>query len=462
MDELVADADEATLPITPLCGDELKDWLAGQPGRIAAWVHSSGFTAKAGEHILIPGGDGEAERVLLGVERHDDIWAYADLPVALPRRRYRLDGARTQLSADRAALGWLLGAYAFERYKPRERPAAELVWPEAADREAVRRAAAATRLVRELINTPAGDLGPAELAEAVRAEGKHYGAKTQVIAGEQLLKRGFPAIHAVGRASAREPRLVDLRWDGGDSARLTLVGKGVCFDTGGLDLKSASGMNLMKKDMGGGAHALALARMIMDAELPVRLRLLIPAVENSVAGNAFRPLDVLRTRKGLTVEVGNTDAEGRLVLADALAEAGRDDPDVVVDFATLTGAARIALGPDLPAMFSNDDDLAGHLSRAGEREQDPLWRLPLFEPYRKLLDSPVADLSNIAEGPYGGAIVAALFLRAFVPEAARWAHFDIMAWNTSAKPGRPKGGEAMGLRAGHAALAAWLSERESG
>jgi leucyl aminopeptidase len=305
-------------------------------------------------------------------------------------------------------------------------------------------------------------MGPEALAEAVRQEGKRYGAKTTSIVGDQLLKRDYPAIHAVGRAAAQEPRLVDLRWNNGAGPQVTLVGKGVTFDTGGLDLKPASGMALMKKDMGGAAHALALAKLVMDAELPVSLRLLIPAVENSVSADAFRPGDVLRTRKGKTVEIGHTDAEGRLVLADALAEAERDDPALVLDFATLTGAARVALGPELPALFANDDGLAADLSAAGESERDPLWRLPLHKPYRSWIDSKVADLNNVAEGGFAGAIVAALFLQEFAPSKAAWAHLDLMAWTASPKPGRPKGGEAMGLRAAFDGLQRWLARREEG
>jgi leucyl aminopeptidase len=457
---LAEEADESTLPITPLGRDQLTDWLAGQPGYVAAWVQSSGFAARAGSHALIPGEDGALARVLLGVDDIEDPWAFASLPSQLPRRRYRIDGGLDRRAAERAALGWLLGCYAFDRYKARETEPATLVRPTAAERANVLRLAAATALVRDLINTPANDMGPEALGEAVRAEGKRYGGKTTTIQGEQLLKRGYPAIHAVGRAAAQEPRLVDLRWNNGGGPQLTLVGKGVTFDTGGLDLKPASGMSLMKKDMGGAAHALALAKLVMDAELPVSLRLLIPAVENSVSADSFRPQDVIQTRKGKTVEIGNTDAEGRLVLADALAEAERDDPEVLIDFATLTGAARVALGPDMPALFANDDRLADRLVRAAAGERDPLWRLPLHEPYRSWLDSQVADLTNIPEGGYGGAIAAALFLRAFVPERAAWAHIDLMAWNQTAKPGRPKGGEAMALRASFAAVRSWLDARE--
>ena len=457
---LVEEPDESPLPITPLAPDELDDWLARQPGHVAAWVRSSNFTGKAGSHALIPGADGALARVVLGVGDPEDPWAYAGLPTALPERRYQIDAELTRVPAERAALGWLLGCYAFDRYKAPERTPATLVRPAAAEHAAVARAAAATALVRDLVNTPANDLGPEELAEAVRTEGKRYGGKTTTIEGDQLLKRGFPAIHAVGRAAAQAPRLVDLRWNNNGGPQITIVGKGVTFDTGGLDLKPASGMKLMKKDMGGAAHALALAKMVMDAELPVSLRLLIPAVENSVSADSFRPQDVIQTRKGKTVEIGNTDAEGRLVLADALAEAERDDPELVIDFATLTGAARVALGPDLPALFCGDDALANGLLDAATREHDPLWRLPLYDGYRSWLDSPVADLNNIAEGGFGGAIVAALFLREFAPKTAAWAHLDLMAWNQSGKPGRPKGGEAMGLRACYAGLQDWLERRD--
>lgn len=446
---------EETVPITPVRADDYDNWLDAQNAATAAWLRASGFKGKAGSHALLPGADSGLAGVVVAVESFDDLWSYAGLPTALPGGTYHLDADFDETAAERAALGWALGAYAFDRYKKRETPPASLVLPENAARARVARLAAAIGLVRDLINTPASDLGPAELAEAVRAEGKHYGARTHVISGEQLLKKNYPAIHAVGAASSREPRLIDLRWKNNGGPQITLVGKGVVFDTGGLDMKNPAGMRIMKKDMGGAAHALGLAKLIMDANLPVSLRLLIPAVENSVAGNAFRPGDILNTRAGKTVEVGNTDAEGRLVLADALAEAEKDRPEVLIDFATLTGAARVALGPDLPAMFCNDDALAKRLEDAGTSENDPVWRLPLFGGYRRWLDSSIADLNNIADSSYGGAIVAGLFLQAFVPKGAAWAHFDVMAWNTTGQAGRPKGGEAVGLRAAFAAVRAW-------
>jgi len=436
-----------TLPITPLTRDQLDLWLPTQAPAVAAWVSSTGFTAEAGQVSLIAGEDGRLARVLAGIGGADEPWSYAGLPGALPPGSYRLDADLAPEAANRAALGWALGSYTFTRYRKSDKALPVLVWPRGATRAAVERAAGATFFVRDLINTPAADMGPAELAEAARMLADEFEGKLKIIAGTDLLTQNFPAIHAVGRASPREPRLLDLTWGRRADPKVTLVGKGVCFDSGGLDLKPSSGMLLMKKDMGGAAHALGLARMIMMAGLPVRLRVLIPAVDNAVSGDALRPLDVITTRKGLTVEVGNTDAEGRLVLADALAEADRDKPDLLVDFATLTGAARVALGPELPALLCNDDALATELLAEGDAAADPLWRLPLWQPYRKGLESKVADLNNVASHAFAGAIVAGLFLESFVSRTTPWAHLDIMAWNTATKPGRPEGGEAMGLRA---------------
>ncbi|MEE8499304.1 MAG: leucyl aminopeptidase family protein [Kiloniellales bacterium] len=445
------------VPITPLAKDALEGWLEGRPAAEAAWVLAVGFKAEPGAFCLLPGEAGALGRVLAGIDPEDDLWSYAGLPAKLPAPesggapggRYVIDAELDPEAATRAALGWALGTYAFTRYRKAERRFAKLAWPKAADQGAARRTAEAIFLVRDLINTPAGDMGPAELAAAATTLARRHKAKASIILGEALLKRNYPAIHAVGRASARAPRLIDLRW-GERGPRVTLVGKGVCFDSGGLDLKSASGMKLMKKDMGGAAHVLGLAAMIMGARLPLRLRVLVPAVENSVSGEAFRPLDVLKTRKGLSVEVGNTDAEGRLVLCDALAEADRENPDLIVDFATLTGAARVALGSELPALFCNHDGIAEALFAHGREVHDPVWRLPLHKPYRRLLDSKVADLNNVSSGAYGGAITAALFLAEFVRPETPWVHLDIMAWNLATRPGRPEGGEAMGLRAVYA------------
>ena len=449
---LIAAPVDNSLPITLLSADQLNAWLRGKPAGLKAWVTGSGFQAAPGTFCLLPGKGGAPARVLAGIDPEPEIWSFAGLPAALPAGTYHLDPAPRPALAEQAALGWLLGTYEFTRYKKSDRRFATLVCPKGADRAAAQRLAEGIFLVRDLVNTPAGDMGPAALAEAATALAKKHKAKIAVIAGDALLEKNYPTIHAVGRAADDAPRLIDLRW-GGRGPRITLVGKGVTFDSGGLDLKSAAGMKLMKKDMGGGAHVLGLASVIMAAKLPVRLRVLVPAVENAVSGNAFRPLDVIRTRKGLTVEVGNTDAEGRLVLSDALAEAASETPDLIVDFATLTGAARVALGTELPAMFCNRERTAAGLLRHSVKSGDPVWRLPLHRPYRRSLESKVADLNNISNGPFGGAITAALFLQEFLPPEIPWIHLDIMAWNLAGRPGRPEGGEAMGLRAVYGLIA---------
>ena len=436
--------------LIPLAAADLKAWLREQSPARRAWVEGQAFSAAGGALLLLPGADGAPEAALLGVDRDQPLWSYAVLPGALPAATYRIEAALPEGEADQAALGWLLGAYRFARYKSGSRGKTavrpRLVMPKGARRQRVLALAAGIALTRDLVNTPANDMGPAELAAAARALARHHKARCKVILGEALLKQNYPAVHAVGRASDRAPRLIDLRW-GSKGPKVTLVGKGVCFDSGGLDLKSAAGMKLMKKDMGGAAHVLGLAAAIMGAGLKLRLRVLVPAVENAVSGNAMRPLDVVPTRKGLTIEIGNTDAEGRVILSDALTEGAREKPDLMIDFATLTGAARIALGTEVPALFCNDDDLAERLAAASQAEGDPLWRLPLHAPYRRLIKSKVADLDNAPAGGYGGAITAALFLEAFVEPAVPWAHFDVMAWNTSSRAGRPEGGEAMAFRA---------------
>ncbi|WP_420402688.1 leucyl aminopeptidase family protein [Nisaea sp.] len=447
----VAKATPKSIPLTPVSAATLPGWLKGAETRAARWVRDSGFKADAGAVCFVPGGDGGFERVLFGVAESaapgGGLWDLAPLPALLPKGRYYLDAALAPEAATRAATGWAFAHYSFDKFREKTVFRAELVWPEGADRDEVIRLAEATALARDLINRPANDLGPAELAAAAEDLAKSYKAKFSVIAGEALLAENFPMIHAVGRAADRAPRLIDLRWGKKSHPKVTIVGKGVIFDSGGLDLKPASAMLMMKKDMGGSAQALALAKLVMDAKLPVRLRVLVPAVENAVSGNAFRPMDILSSRKGLTVEVGNTDAEGRLVLADALTEADSETPDMILDFSTLTGAARVALGTDLPALFSNDDVLAADLLEAGLAEDDPLWRLPLHKPYKAMLKSPNADLSSTGSGPYAGAITAALFLEHFVSPGTRWAHVDLMAWNLKSNPGRPEGGEAMGIRA---------------
>lgn len=445
--------------LVPLTRTGLTDWLdAHEEAR--TWVEAVGFTAEPGSVCLLPAPDGRLAAVLAGLaDPAEDPWSLSALPARLPPGCYRLaPEPATAQAASWAALGWTLAGYVFDRYKtsaPR-RDAPALVWPGRADRGWVSACAEATCLVRDLINLPAADLGPAELAGAAETLAARFDAHCRTIVGDGLLAENYPAIHTVGRAAstARRPRLIDLGWGDPAAPRVTLVGKGVCFDSGGLDLKPSSAMKLMKKDMGGATHVLGLALMIMAAKLPVRLRVLIPAVENAVSGEAMRPLDVLTTRKGLTVEIGNTDAEGRLILADALAEAAREEPDLLIDIATLTGAARTALGPDLPALFCNDETLAADILAAGLTEADPLWRLPLHAPYRRLLDSKVADIASVSDGPYAGAITAALFLQEFVGPKIAWAHLDVMAWNGSARPGRPEGGEALALRALFAAIAA--------
>ncbi len=410
-----------------------------------------------GTHCLIPDETGAVARVAVGVQDPLGLWDLAGLPSRLPPGRYALDH---RLSADRAgvaALSWALGSYSFGRYtsdKDENRTATVVLeWPRNCDRKAVERAANATFLVRDLATTPASDMGPEQLAAAARKLARTYKAKCTVTTGDALLKNNYPLIHAVGRASPRAPRLIDLRWGPAQAPKLSIVGKGVCFDSGGLDLKSSSNMLLMKKDICGGAQALGLALMIMDAGLKVRLRVLIPAVENSVSGNAYRPGDVLTSREGLTVEVGNTDAEGRLVMADALSDADDDNPDLLIDFSTLTGAQRAACGYDLPAFFTNDEKLAAQIMKSSEKTADPMWRLPLFEDYRSQLSSPIADINSTGKTPVGGAILAALFLQSFIDRDRSWVHTDFMGWNTSNRPGRPEGGEAQGLRAMFAMLA---------
>lgn len=426
------------------------NWLKKQPENLGNWLTDAGFEPKPGRYFILPGN--EPLRVLAIVEDYADIWGLAGLPERLPAGEYRLQGPEEEGQVSALALGWALGAYRFDRYRPSEREAPAISIGDVQVRERVERFAEAIYLVRDLINTPAEDMGPAELANAARELAIDEGAEYRCIVGDDLLTAGYPSIHAVGRASARSPRLIELRWGEASHPAVTLVGKGVCFDSGGLDLKNASGMRLMKKDMGGAAHVLGLAKRIMDEKLPVRLRVLIPAVENAVSGDAFRPGDVIRTRKGITVEVDNTDAEGRLVLADALTAAAEESPQMIIDFATLTGAARIALGTELPAFFTHNDVLAEALSEYARKVQDPVWRLPLFEDYRHLLESRIADMVNSASTGFGGAITAALFLDAFVPREIDWIHLDIMAWNQRARPGRPRGGEAMGLRAVYAVL----------
>jgi leucyl aminopeptidase len=438
----------SSIPLTLVTAKQLSE----QPADVQAWCQATGFKADPSSFCLLPDTKGDMNggigRVLVGRARRLDPWLLGNLPTSLPPHRYRLETALQPEEATQLALGWKLGQYRFQRYKDGSpTPLADLQVPENADLSYVEATVEATYLVRDLITTPANDMGPAQLEEAAQVLAVTYGADLTVITGDSLETQNFPMIYAVGKASSEAPRLIDLRWGDLDAPKITLVGKGVCFDSGGLDIKPARGMLMMKKDMGGAAHVLGVALMIMKLRLPVCLRVLIPAVENSIAGNAMRPLDVLPTRKGITVEVGNTDAEGRLVLADALWEACGEQPGLIVDFATLTGAARVALGTELPAFFCNDEETAARLQTAMETAHDTLWQLPLHRPYRDMLSSKVADLSNISSGSYGGAITAALFLQEFVKKEIPWVHIDVMAWNIRNLPGRPEGGEAMGMRA---------------
>ncbi len=442
------------IPVWPVTPEGLEARLAGSDLG-ATWAEAQGFKAQAGQVLCLPGPAGQLEGVLFGMPEEATLWDWAPLlttlPVASPPAVFQVQGVSPE-QAHWAALGWALASYRFTRYKPATAEQPRFAWPQGCDREGVRRQAEAVALARDLVNTPAEDLGPEELAGAVEEVAGRYGAQYSAIVGDELLEQNYPCIHAVGRAASRAPRLADLTWGADNAPKVTLVGKGVIFDSGGLDIKPSAGMKLMKKDMGGSASALALAQAVMDAGLPVRLRLLVPCVENAIAGNAFRPLDVLASRKGKSVEVGNTDAEGRLILCDALTEADREEPEVLMDFATLTGAARVALGTELPALFCTDDALAEDLLAAGQAVTDPYWRLPLHPPYRRFLDSSVADLNNIGSTPMGGAITAALFLKEFVSEGRCWAHVDTMGWNAHAQAGRPVGGEAYGVRAALAML----------
>jgi leucyl aminopeptidase len=429
-------------------------WLKGQPARTRHAVSAQGFRGEGYQLAILPGERAEWSAVL-GVANADELspWCLAKAAESLPEGKYRVEGHGT----GPAALGWLLAQYRFERYKKAEGKTGPrvLLTSEPARIEETVRLAEAVNLVRDLVNLPAGDLGPAELEAAARQVADECGAEVTVTTGAAL-DQGYPMVAAVGRAATAEraPRLIELEWGDRRHPRIALVGKGVCFDSGGLDIKPASGMRLMKKDMGGAAHALALAQLVMRSRLPVRLHLLIPAVENAVSGSAFRPGDILRSRKGLTVEIGNTDAEGRLILGDALARAAEGKPELIIDFATLTGAARVALGPDLPALFVSDDALAESLLAEGRKSADPLWRMPLWTPYEEMLASDIADIGNASDSPMAGAVTAALFLRKFVPDGLPWAHLDTYAWRAAAKPGRPKGGDAFGLRAAWSTLLA--------
>ena len=441
-------ADQAR-PLYLVSKDALSEWLESLPQAERDWLESAGFTASVGEVVLIPGSDGvRAAAGGLGgsKDRGRKRFVAASLRKGLPEGDWTFETSLAGDDLNEAALGWLLAGYRFDRYASAPAPKAELVAPLAVDAIRLERIAAGEVLARDLINTPASDMGPEQLERAARDLAEAHGALIEVTKGDDLLSANYPMIHAVGRASHRAPRLIDMRW-GRSGPKITLVGKGVCFDTGGLNLKPGASMGLMKKDMGGAANVLGLAHMLMAGDAECQLRVLIPAVENSVAGEAFRPGDILNSRKGLTVEINNTDAEGRLVLGDALALADEDAPDLIISMATLTGAARVAVGPDLAPYYATDDGDAQDLEAAANVVRDPVWRMPFWEPYDDMIEPGIADLDNAPKGGFAGSITAALFLKRFVTETPRYMHFDIYGWNPSAKPGRPKGGVGQGIRA---------------
>jgi leucyl aminopeptidase len=449
-------ADQAT-PVLIVSENTFATAIATLPPQARAFATAQGFEPKDGRHLVLPNAEGGIAAVLFGWDLEAparDPFLPGKLPSLLPPGTYRFEGLPAD-AALLAALAFLLGSYRFDRYRSKPKPSeVHLVLPEGVDGRELTRIAEAAALGRDLVNTPANDLGPDGIEAAARALAERHGAVAKVIVGDDLLTENFPMVHAVGRASATPPRLIDITWGDPAHPKVTIIGKGVAFDTGGLDIKPPSAMALMKKDMGGAAAALALAHMVIDARLKVRLRVLIPAVENAISGSSFRPGDILRSRKGLSVEIGNTDAEGRLILADALALADEEEPALIVDYATLTGAARVALGPDLPPFYTDDDAVAERLAALGRAVNDPVWRMPLWRPYDSLLSSKVADVNHISSGGFAGSITAALFLRRFVEKAAH-VHFDIFAWTPSAKPGRPEGGEVQGARL----VYAYLKER---
>jgi len=439
---LITHSETTATPITLVRTEQLEPWLAEQSPETRAWLGRLGFRAEPGQIGWLAGDDHQPAGVAVGWDGKDSLATLGALPFGLPEGVYALASSVSDLDL----VGWGLGAYQFNRYKAVEREPAQLVIPSDNDAELVGNIVAAVTLVRDLVNIPAHDMNPEALALEAAQVADTHGAECRIIIGDELLDGGFGAIHAVGRAATVAPRLIDIRWGDESHPEVAIIGKGVCFDSGGLDLKPAASMRLMKKDMGGAAQALGLAQLVMSSALPVRLRVLIAAVENAVAGNAFRPGDILQTYKGISVEIDNTDAEGRLVMCDALALAAESKPALILDFSTLTGSARSALGPEVGALFSNDDEVAAGLMEAGRRCEDPVWRLPLHAPYQYMLESKVADTMNSASSPMAGAITAGLYLQKFVDDCP-WAHFDIHAFNVRARPGRPEGGEATGARA---------------
>ncbi len=443
----VTHSQKQAIPLHPITTKQLPKFLNSQPSHVRAWVKNHQFNAQPDTALVLPNADGNIEAVLVGVSNTPHIWSLAHLPAMLPAGKYYIAAAWKPPLLSDAALGFALAQYQFTRYKDLERKQLILALPKSVPLEPIEMQVEAIQLTRDLINTPANDMGPDDLAQAAKSVAAKTGAKFSEIVGDALLKQNYPAIHAVGRAAAQPPRLIELTHGKKSHPLIVLVGKGVTFDTGGLDIKPYGSMKLMKKDMGGAALMLGLAQLIIMAKLPVRLRVLIPAVENSIASDAFRPQDVIASRKGLTIEIGSTDAEGRLILADALTEGDSDTPALLIDAATLTGAARAALGPELPALYSNRDSIARQLAQTSLACNDPFWQMPLWQPYAKYINSTIADVTNTPNFGFAGSVTAALFLERFTSPTTPWVHLDTYAWNAETQPGRPAGGEALGLRA---------------
>jgi leucyl aminopeptidase len=444
----------SAIPLELVTSKDLGAWTKTQDNRVRVLVDATAFRADGGKTLVIPNAEGAIEKVIVGLGDAPDGLVLASLPGSLPPGDYRLGEIPDGYDGETLALGWADGAYRFTKYKASKEKPRRLVLPQGIDQEETSRQAEAIDWLRDLVNTPPCDMGPIEIAKEAEGLAKEFDAEIAMTTGREL-EAGYPMVHAVGKGAIQPPRYIEIMWGKEDAPKVAIVGKGVAFDTGGLNLKGGDNMRLMKKDMGGAAHALALARLVMGAALPVRLIVCVPAVENAIGPNAFRPGDVLKSRKGLTVEIEDTDAEGRLILADALARASEHEPELIVDFATLTGAARVALGPDLAPLYTDDDQLAAELAQAAKKTSDPVWRMPLWAGYEGGLKSPIADMKNLGDGPMGGSITAALFLKAFV-SAPRWAHFDIWSWR-QARYGRPAGAAACGLRA----VWALLKERYS-
>ncbi|KPJ67643.1 MAG: hypothetical protein AMJ43_03070 [Coxiella sp. DG_40] len=452
---------EQAVPIVPIINSEFPGWIEKQNAKLKNWIRINEFKAKSATFCFVPDNNGRLKQIFLGIDNQGDFWAFGALPNKLSEGTYQVQADLNADQHQKIAIAWGLGNYKFTVYKKSPASKAKLLIPETCDLQYIDNVITSVSLIRDLINYPAEDMEPASLAKTVLSTAIEFNAKVDQVIGDDLLKKNYKAIHMVGRASSRAPRLIDLKWGKENDPKVTLVGKGVCFDSGGLDLKPRSYMERMKTDMAGAAHALGLARMIMAANLPINLRVLIPAVENMLAGNSYKPGDVLKTYKEITVEVVDTDAEGRLILADALTIACKDGPNLLIDFATLTGAVHVAMGTDIAALFSNNDDIAKEIIAMAEQENDPICRLPLYQPYRKLLDSDIADITNLSNSRGGGAIVAALFLKEFVDNETPWLHFDFEAYNSIDKPGRPKGGEAQTLRALFRYLLNRFAESES-